>query len=102
MLARTLSDRASSIKFLSDIADRLKPIRNKVFEHIDEDMVHDPQKPYRDADLHWLSEIEPAITKISEIITGLYETCTGRPFPSADIPIAGFQGIFDRDLKRFG
>ena len=76
------SDRRA-IKFLSDIADRLQPIRNKVFAHIDKEVLRDPQKPYRDADLHWLSEIEPAIAKISELITRVYETRTGRPFPSA-------------------
>ena len=91
-----------TIKFLSDIAGRMEPIRNKVFAHIDKEVLHDPQKPYRDADLHWLSEIEPAIAKISELITRVYETRTGRTFPSANIPIAGFQEIFDRDLKRFG
>jgi hypothetical protein len=47
------------------------------------------------------SEIEAAIAKISELITGVYETRTGRPFPSANISIAGFQEIFDQDLKRF-
>jgi len=60
-----------------------------------------PVANYRDADLHWLSEIEPAIAKISELITRVYETRTGRPFPSANISIAGFQEIFDRDLERF-
>jgi len=39
--------------------------------------------------------------KISELITRVYETRTGRPFPGANISIAGFQEIFDRDLKRF-
>jgi HEPN superfamily AbiU2-like protein len=95
------ADRAI-IKFLSDIADRLEPIRNKVFAHIDKEVLHDPQKPYRDADLHWLSDIEPAIVKISELVTRVYETRAGRPFPSANISIAGFQEIFDRDLKRLG
>ncbi len=91
-----------TIKSLSDIADRLEPIRNKVFAHIDKEALHDPQKPYRDAELHWLSEIEPAIVKISELVTTAHETRTGRPFPGANIQIAGFQEIFDRDLKRFG
>ena len=36
-----------------------------------------------------------------ELITRVYETRAGRPFPSANISIAGFQEIFDRDLKRF-
>jgi len=91
-----------TIKFLSDIAGRMEPIRNRVFAHIDKEVLHDPQKPYREADLHWLSEIEPAIAKISEFITRVYETRTGRSFPSANISIAGFQEIFDRDLKRCG
>jgi hypothetical protein len=91
-----------TIKFLSDIAGRLEPIRNKVFAHIDKDVLHDPQKPYREADLHWLSEIEPAIVKISELVNRVYETRTGRSFSSANVPIAGFEEIFDRDLKRFG
>jgi hypothetical protein len=90
-----------TIKFLSDIARRLEPIRNKVFAHIDKEVMHDPQKPYREAGLKWLSEIEPAIVKISGIITNAYETCNGRPFP-AIIPIDEFQEIFDRDLQRFG
>jgi hypothetical protein len=91
-----------TVNFLSDIAGRMEPIRNKVFAHIDKEVLHDPQKPYRDADLHWLSEIQPAIAKISELNMRVYEKRTGRPFPSANIPIAGFQEIFDRDLKRFG
>jgi hypothetical protein len=92
----------STIKFLSDIADRLEPIRNKVFAHIDKEVLRNPQKPYKDADLHWLSEIEPAIVKISELVTSAYETRTGGQFPSANVQIAGFQEIFNRDLKRFG
>ena len=93
----------STIKFLSDVASRLEPIRNKVFAHIDKEVLHDPQKPYRDANLRWLSEIEPAIVKITEFVTSAYaKTRTERPFPGADISIAGFQEIFDRDLKRFG
>ena len=92
----------TTMKFLSDIADRLEPIRNKVFAHIDKEVLQDPQKPYRDADLHWLSEIEPAIVEISGLVTRVYETRTGKSFPSANVPIAGFEEIFDRDLKRFG
>jgi hypothetical protein len=91
-----------TIKSLSDIADRLEPIRNKVFAHIDKEALHDPQKPYKDADLHWLSEIESAIVKISELVTTAYETRMGTPFFGANVPIAGVQEIFDRDLKRFG
>jgi hypothetical protein len=70
--------------------------------HIDEDVLHDPQKPYREADLHWLSEIEPAITKISEIAAKLHGERIGTPFVNANVSMAGFEEIFDRDLKRFG
>jgi hypothetical protein len=93
------ADRAT-IACLSNLANRLITIRVKVFMHIDEDGLHDPQKPYREADIDWLSEIEPAITTISEIVARLYEERLGRPYTNTSI--ADFQEIFDRDLRRFG
>ena len=90
-----------AIKFLSDIADRLQPIRNKVFAHIDKEVLRDLKSHIETPTYIGSRKIEPAIAKISELITRVYETRTGRPFPSANISIAGFQEIFDRDLKRF-
>ncbi len=94
------ADRAT-VNFLSGIADRLEPIRNTVFAHIDKVAVHDPQQPYRGANLRWLSDIERAISSISELINTAIASRAGEPFAEADISIADYEGMFVGELERF-
>jgi|GEM_PF-4847366 hypothetical protein len=88
-----------AIAFLTGLTGRLTGIRNKVFMHIDKDGLDDPQKFYREANICW-PEVEMAVAKVSSLAARLYEERLGRP--AENVSIADLEGIFDRDLNRFG
>ena len=86
-----------TINRLKSFSKRLLKIRNSVFLHIDHKALHDPQAPYRRANIKWRTDIEKAIESISEVVSGLFQKEHGRDF-TPKMGVADFEEIFRRDL----
>jgi hypothetical protein len=95
-LVKAGQDRINRLKSLSK---RLLTIRNGTFLHIDAQELFDPQRVYRNANIKWRTDIEPAVEFISSVVNELYKDKIGEPKERTMLStISDLEEIFSRNL----
>ena len=95
-LVKAGQDRINRLKSLSK---RLLAIRNGMFFHLDAKELFDPQRVYRNANIKWRTDIEPAIELVSSVVNELYKEKIGEPNERTMLlTTEDLEEIFSRDL----
>jgi hypothetical protein len=88
-----------NIKKLRNFSARLKKIRDKVFVHIDESALFDPQAIYNQANIMG-NEIVDAVEEVWQVLNRLYSMQHGRVFHLSLATLDDLRQGFKHDLSK--